>query len=260
MRNLAIIFFGTFLLNYTWYFMNNMLLFQAEPRFFLNQLDVSGNFFMLTGLQHDIIRGGDERLLMDVLYLILPILLIAFSVRKSVWRTLMACFTAFFIMFYGWFYSITTFVSIEGFTAWMLLPFVFAGRNAEQDKLLFNSVRLIFVVIFFSTALWKIRAGGIFNMEQMSAILMQQHSAAIIDGNAGFIERLINNPGGSYLIYLGAFLVELAFGIALFTKKYDRILAVVFCCFILVNYMLMNISYFSWLPFAGLLFWKPDEG
>lgn len=259
MRNTAILYLATFLLNYTWYFLNNMLLFQAEPQFFLNQLDITGNFFLLTGLQHDIIGGGDERLMMDVLYLSMPILLMAFSVRKSIWRTLLACLTAFFMMFYGWFYSITTFVSIEGFTAWMLMPFVFAGRNAGQDRLLFKTLRLVFVIIFFSTALWKIRAGGIFNIEQMSAILLQQHSAAIIDGNAVFIQWLVNHPGVSYFLYLAAFLVELAFIVALFTRKYDRLLAIAFCCFILFNYMVMNISYFSWLPFAGLLFFKPDE-
>ncbi len=259
MRNLAILYLGTFLLNYSWYFMNDMLLFQARPQYFLNQLDITGNFLMLSGMQHDLLKGGDERLLMDALYLFMPIILVAFSVRKSIWRTLMAIFTALFMMCYAWFYSISTFVSIEVFTAWMLMPLVFAGRNANQDKQLFDSIRLIFAIIFLSTALWKIRAGGIFNTEQMSAILLQQHASAIIDGNAGYIQWLIRHPGVSYYLYLAAFLVELAFGVALFTRKYDRMLAFAFCCFILFNYVLMNISYFSWLPFAGLLFFKPVE-
>ncbi len=60
----------------------------------------------------------------------------------------------------------------------------------------------------------------------------------------------------SYAIYLTAFLFEFAFVIGFFTRKLDRFFIVIFCLFIMFDYLLMGINYFSWLPFLGTLYFS----
>jgi hypothetical protein len=44
--------------------------------------------------------------------------------------------------------------------------------------------------------------------------------------------------------------------IGLFTRRYDRILLVVFCAFLFADYFLMQIYYFIWLAFTGCFYFS----
>jgi hypothetical protein len=118
-------------------------------------------------------------------------------------------------------------------------------------------MRFTFILFFFSTALWKIRAGGVFNIDQMSGVLLRQHNYLFLNNHSDTFKKvmayLIEHPFVSYPFYLTAFALEFAFVVGFFTKRFDRILMLLFLVFATVNYLVMNINYFSWLPFLACL-------
>jgi hypothetical protein len=67
------------------------------------------------------------------------------------------------------------------------------------------------------------------------------------------IRYLVQHPAISYAFYAAACLLELSFVIGFFTKKYDRRLMVAFFVFLVMDYLVMRIIYFEWLPFVILL-------
>ena len=163
-----------------------------------------------------------------------------------------------FNLLYAFCFSIMSFVSIKVMLAFMTVPFIFMFRKPKDFSFAIESIRILFILFFFSTAVWKIRAGGIFNIDQMSGILLGQHNYLFLNKYPGgfkdIIGYLIERPQLSYFLYLAAFSAEFIFIIGFFTKRFDKLLIVLFILFALFNYMLMNINYFSWLPFAGCLY------
>lgn len=111
--------------------------------------------------------------------------------------------------------------------------------------------------MFFSAGLWKIRAGGIFNPEEMGAILLKQHAAYLIHSPGDWFSRIINylviNYRFSYLLYLASIIMELFFIVGFFTKKADKLLILIFLLFVLFDFFLMRINYFAWVTFVGCL-------
>ena len=173
---------------------------------------------------------------------------------------LLAIFTAFFNLVYAVLLSSMSPLSIEGYVGWMMLPIVLAFKKEASFYYALQSMRYFFLLIFFSAAIWKIRAAGIFNGEQMSAILMNQHAAYLVDQpNAwfsNFIKYLIDHQQLSYTIYLLATLSEFIFVVGFFTKRFDRLLIIVFLAFLLFDYFLMHINYFSWTAFLPCLWFS----
>lgn len=243
-----------------WFAYNGLTFSLINPVFFLNRLDVTHNFFMLSDLQHLIINHLWLQICLDVMFLILPAALL-FSVYKNKrLQPLLAIITALFNILYTSFFSTMSFVSIENFTAWMFVPLIFVARSPKGFYYLLHVCRLIFITVFFSAALWKIRAGGIFNFEEMSAILFRQHASYLALNNnswySNFIIFLINHQAVSFTLYVCAFFAELIFVIGYFTTKWDKYMILSFCLFALFDYLLMGINYFTWLPFMGCFYFS----
>gem|GEM_PF-2959832 len=70
------------------------------------------------------------------------------------------------------------------------------------------------------------------------------------------IKYLINHTLLSFVLYWLVILAELLFLIGLFTKKYDKLLLWILIGFIVFDYFLMEINYFSWLPFSLLFYFS----
>ncbi|MEX1203281.1 MAG: hypothetical protein WEA59_08565 [Ferruginibacter sp.] len=231
-----------------------------QPVFFLNKLDITGNIWMSAGLQQLIIQSSGVRCTLDLLYFSLPFVMYVAVVREGKMQLWLAIFTAIGSMMYCYLLSTMSLVSIEVFIAWMIFPFIFAGSHLQGFYFRLHMVRYLFILFFFSTALWKLRAGGLFNVEQFSAILLKQHLPVLVSAPnnwfSQFIQWLIDHRNASYLLYFIATMIEFVFVLGFFTKKYDRILAVLFVCFLIFNYWLMEINYFSWLPFLGCLYFS----
>lgn len=246
------------MISYAWLFFNHMLFHQLQPVFFTNRLDLSLNILFLTGIQHAVVQYYFLKLLLDILYLMLPFLLLFFINSRRV--AIPAMVNALFNLVYALLVSSFTPLSIAGFAGWILLPLVFIPYSARGFYFSVNTMRYIFLLFFFSAGLWKIRTGGIFNAEQMSAILLKQHTAYLVQAPGDWFTTCINylviHQNISFTLYLLATAAELVFVIGFFTKKFDRVLMLVFLLFVLFDFILMRINYFSWVAFLGCLWFS----
>jgi hypothetical protein len=236
-----------------------LLLHQLNPIFFINRLDFSLNLLFLTGIQNAVIENYWLQFLLDAIYFLSTILLLFTTLLNNRFQYAAALISVLVNFIYALLLSSLSALSIEGFVCWFLLPVIFIFKTERAFYYGLHAMRYIFLLIFFSAGLWKIRAGGIFNVEQMSAILLLQHSSYITTdaGNwfSKFIIYLVNNTWLSYSIYLLATLAEIAFIAGFFTKKFDKLLVVLFILFIVCDLFLMRINYFSWLSFLPCLWY-----
>ena len=245
---------------FAWYLYHGILLHQLNPVFFLNRLDLTVNIILTTNLHHAIIANSWLRVLFDCLYVFLPLLLCICVVRGYRMQYFLAIATSIFNLVYAVLLSILSPLSIEGFTPWVVLPVLFVFRGQSSFYYALHCFRYFFLLAFFSAAAWKFRAGGIFNIEQMSAILLKQHAAYLAgatgDWFSGMVYFLVRHEKLSYLLYLLATLLEGTFIIGFFTRKYDRALILLFLTFVVFDYFLMRINYFSWTAFMGCLWYS----
>lgn len=259
-KQFALFYLVCFVLSYSWYFYFDLLLCQVNPVFFVNRLDITRNLLMLTNLQNVLIEHFWIRQLFDIVYLLLPLLLCYVVVMEKRGARLLAIVTSLFSMIYGIFLASFTYISLDLFVAWFFIPLVFYPYSPKGFYYVLHSLRYIFILLFFSAGLWKIRAGGIFNPEQMSGILVMQHKQYLA-GNSGdwfvqVLNYLIEHKMVSYLVYLLGTFAELIFIIGFFTRKCDRLLLLFFLLFFVSDYFLMRINYSNWMVFAGLLYFS----
>ena len=117
-----------------------------------------------------------------------------------------------------------------------------------------HGMRYFFLFFFASAAIWKLRQGGTFNPEQMSGILLMQHKEYLVSAPdywyTHFIYWLVKHQAIGFVLYLTGTLLEMVFIIGFFTKKYERILLMLFIAFLIMDFFIMRISYFEILPMA----------
>lgn len=215
---------------------------------------------MLSNIQNLLVKSDVARWIFDIIYVILPILLVLFTVKDFNGKKILAISTAVFSLLYGVFFSSISYISMEGYIGWILIPLIFSASNAKDFYYKLHVVRLIFILVFFSSALWKMRAGGLFNIEEMAGILLQQHNAYLTSSKGDWftdlIYYLVKNKTIAYCLYLFAAIGELLFAVGLFTRKLDKYLIVVFCLFIIADFFLMRINYFGWIAFMGCFYFS----
>lgn len=97
----------------------------------------------------------------------------------------------------------------------------------------------------------------------MSAILLSQHSSLLagVPNNwySQLILFLIRHETLSWLLYWAGALAEGVFVLAFFSKRFDKWLMLSFFGFVLFDYLLMGINYFTWLPFMGCFYFSRFE-
>ena len=259
-KQFAVYYLTCFILCYAWYFYYGLLFSSVNPVFFLNRLDVSHNIIMLTNLQNFLIQSRLLRIIFDLLFLLLPVLLVYTVVKNKKGIRVIALATCAFSIIYSSLFCSMSFVSVEVFAAAMLVPIIFCTISVKGFYYRMHCVRIIFILMFFSSALWKIRAGGIFNTEEMSAILLRQYASYLVSNSSDWfsnmITYLISHSTIACSLYLLAFIAEFIFVIGLFTRRFDRYLIISFCLFAVFDYLLMGINYFTWLPFLGCLYFS----
>jgi hypothetical protein len=256
-KKYAVFYFLCFLISYCCLFLNNSLISQTKPVFFINHLDFSLNLLYLSKLHLLLINSEKAKFLFDFLYILLPSVLVFLIVKNYKSQYIFAIATSVFNLIYALLISSVSSYSIEGFIGWMVLPLLFAPNSDKGFYYTLNTLRYIFLLLFFSAGVWKIRAGGIFNLGQMSAILSAQHGAYLVSNSKDWftilLKFLITHTQLSYIIYLIATVMELFFVIGFFTKKLDNVLIVFFLLFLLFNFTIMRINYFAWIAFLGCL-------
>lgn len=254
-RNFAVFYLCCFVVSYAWLFFNQLLFHQLQPVFFLNRLDLSLNIVLLAGIQKVLINNFPLQLGLDLLFLLTPFMLLATVNKRG--QSYIAVLTGIFNFVYTLLLSSFTPLSISGFAGWILLPWIFLSRSDTGFYFSLNSIRYLFLLFFFSAGLWKIRTGAVFNTEQMSGVLLLQHTAYLVDAPSDWFTKCVNylviHKQLSFLLYLIVTVAELVFVIGFFTKKYDKALMVIFLLFVLFDFILMRINYFPWVAFLGCL-------
>ena len=242
------------LMIYKW--LNGMFLYQFRPAFFFTRDDMFTWLFMRTGIHEWLLNNRGGCILFDVFFYSAPLYLLA-TVNDKKWSLAAAIWMLVVNWTYIQCYTLYPTTSIEGHVPWLLFPFLFLFRNEKTFSLLVEALRYFFLFMMASAGLWKFLQGGIFHLDQMSGVLLEQHKDLITNSpgywQTSLILYLIRHETISYLLYVLACLVELSFIVGFVTKKYDRYLLLAFVIFLMMDYLIMRIAYFEWLPFMIVL-------
>ncbi len=244
----CIIFYA--LMIYKWH--NGLFLYQFQPSFFYTRQDLVTWLFMQTGIHQWLLNNASSWVLFDIAFYALPFLyLIHYKNNKSS-SYLSACLMLLVNWCYLQAYTLFPTNSMEGYIAWLLFPFVFLAHGKKSFQLLFEGLRYFFLFWFVSAGMWKLAQGGVFSITQMSGVLLYQHNQLLTSSpdywQSKLILYFIQNPLTGWLLYLSATLLELSFFIGFLTKKYDRLLIILFLFFLLLDYLIMRIPYFEVCP------------
>ncbi len=149
----------------------------------------------------------------------------------------------------------------------MMIPFVFNGRKFVLTR---EGIRYYLLMLFVGAGLFKFVNGGIFEIDQFSNIMTNQHRDLQIL-NPDHIAYTITEYFSSHWVmaqslYVSAFLLQCSFIIGFFTKKMDQILYWFLIFFCLMSFFLMRIYNFDLLflgaalfPASTQLFFKKDH-
>lgn len=248
------------LLYFCWLWVSGLLLTALQPVFFTGSLDITQNLVTATGLTRAVLHSRSLCLLLDSSVPLLTIVLYLAVRFTTKGRSIIAVLTAIVGLVYFLVLTGVSYISIEGMVSFLFIPLIFSARSVKGFYFSMHCVRIIFLVIFFSSGLWKIRTGAAFHYDQMPAILLLQHAPMLVSNGqywfSKFIYYLVSHPIFAYCLYLLATILELSFVTGFFTNRYDRVGIALLLLFLCLDYFLMGINYFSWLPFAGCLYYS----
>ena len=230
-----------------------MWLYQHDPFIFRTRFDGVTWLFMQTGLHQFLLQQKGGYMLMDIFFYSMPLLY--YRVYRKIPRYMTAA--GFVMLVVNWFYvQIYTLYptnSLEGHVAWLLMPLLFMMKDLKSFYYVLQGLRYFFLYFFASAGLWKIYEGGLFNLSEMSNLLLFQHKEQLVSSPGHwfteFIYWLVKHPAFSYALYVLATMAELVFIAGFFTKRWDRWLVTVFLAFVAADLLVMKINYFEVLPF-----------
>lgn len=231
----------------------HQLLFQINPPFFLNRLDFTSWLVMNTSLHKLFLHNKIASAIFDLLFFVSPHIYYI-SLKKNLKVSIFLSFFVFIInLLYANIYSLYASTSIEPFIAIILFPLICLPNNISTFWFTLQSYRYFFLYFFTSAGIWKIVQGGIFNVEEMSSILLNQHKELFISLQYAILPNvykwLIAHSSISYCLYFAGTLTELSFIIGFFTLKLDKMLLSLFILFLTFNLLIMQINYCMVLPF-----------
>jgi hypothetical protein len=228
---------------------NGMWLFQNTPFAFRPYFDGSLWMFLQTGMHQWLLYNTPASLAMDLMFYLLPAVYYFVFLRNIKTAAIVAACMLFFNPLYVWCYTVFPTNSIEGHTAWLFTPVLFLCVTLTGFYLWMHALRYFFLFFFFSAALWKFYQGGVFEPMQMSGILLEQHKDLLATDPQGwytsFIYWLIQHPVAGKLFYVAATGIELVFVIGFFTRRFDRLLLLLFCIFLVMDVLVMKIPYYE---------------
>ncbi len=242
---------------------NGLWLFQASPYFFMNRFDGTTWLLMQTGIHKWLLNNKGGYLFFDLLFYAMPLCWWLVWTRNQKVGKWFAIAWLIVNWIYIQCYTLYPINSIESYIAWLLMPLLFATQRLKSFYFLMHGLRYFFLFFFVSAALWKFRQGGLFYTGEMSGILLMQHKEYLVSAPgswyAHFIYWIIKHQVIGYLLYVASTLLELAFVIGFFTRKYDRLLFGFFVLFLVMDYLVMRIPYFEILPLSLPLFFSKYE-
>lgn len=241
---------------------NGLFLYQFQPYLFNNRFDLFTWLLMKTGIHQWLLNNTTASAVFDVMFYAMPVLLYVACMRSIRIAALVSIIMLMINWIYIQCYTLYPTNSIEGYTAWLLFPFLFMMINMRSFYFVLHALRYFFLFFFVSAGVWKIVQDGIFNMNQMSGVLLYQHKEYLTSSHnwyTTFIYWLINHPSVSYMLYVAGMLSELTFLTGFFTKKYDKYLLTIFLLFLITDLLIMRINYFEMSAFLLTFFYSRYE-
>ncbi len=235
------------------HFMTGMWMHQMQPVFFNTRFDGFTWILMATDMHRWLLSNPAGQWAMDILFYGWP-LIYFFVYRKS---TVVCVVAGVVWVAINWLYvqcyTLYPTNSIEGHIAWLLFPVVFSFSGIRSFAFGIAGLRYFFIYFFVSAAIWKAVQGGLFNPQQMTGILLEHHKEFLLaDPNhwqSRFIYFIAQRWWLGYALYWLGTVLELAFVVGLFTRRYDHWLIRATILFLAMDLLVMRIPYFTILPF-----------
>jgi len=131
----------------------------------------------------------------------------------------------------------------------LMMSTIFCVKSEKTFAELFGLLRYYVLFIFVSAALWKIFRGSVFSADQMFEILKQQHLYQLLDYPSGnytwFIYYLIDHKILAQLLFIIGCMLQLSFFVGFFTRRFDKVLLVLFFVFFLGDYLFMGLGFYE---------------
>ena len=142
----------------------------------------------------------------------------------------------------------------------LLFPFVFSRNSSKLHA--FQALRYFLLFFYLSAALLKDSSGAMTDPHHFSRVLQLQFLPYYLESNTGWRtglnQYLVSHIKLAYVLYVGAFLLELSALAGFLTRRFDRLLALFFVIFHLLNWCLMDIAPFGQLSLLCLLFFSNE--
>ncbi len=228
-------------------------LFQFDPFMFTTRFDGTTWLFMQTGLHLMVLQSNWAALMLDVLFYSFPFIYLLFYLRKPTTAPKIAWLWLIINWIYVQCYTLYPTNSIEAHIPWLLFPILFCSASLKSFYFVMQGLRYFFLYFFLSAGIWKLVNGGAFQPAQMSAILMDQHKDFLITSpdywQSKLIYLLISMPVTAFILYWIGIIIELTYVIGFFSRRYDRLLVILFILFLVFDHLLMRIPYVEVTPF-----------
>jgi len=241
-----------------------MLLSQIVPPFFVNRMDAFSWALMFSGVHKIFIGNFYACFVADALLILLPLLYtLVYLFRKNRGVTITGWIILVFNFIYVQCYVLYPTNSIEGHIGWMLFPVVLICRRQPDFGLALKFIRYVLLFFFVSAGIWKIRNGGLFNLQEMSGILLYQHKDFLVTSPDYILTNiyywLAGHPQIGYALYISAAVLELFFIVGFFTTRFDRWLVIMFFIFLVSDMLVMRIKYWEILYLVIPLLYSRKE-
>lgn len=228
-------------------------LYQFDPFMFSTRFDGTTWLFMQTGLHLLVLQNNWAAMVLDGLFYGFPLLYFLVFLKKPATASKLAWVWLIVNWIYVQCYTLFPINSIEAHIPWLLFPLLFCTYSLRSFYFVLQGLRYFFLYFFLSAGIWKLVNGGAFEPTQMSAILMDQHKDFLITSpgywQSRLIYLLISMPLTAFFLYWMGIIIELTFAIGFFTRRYDRLLIVLFLLFLVFDWLVMRIPYFEVTPF-----------
>ncbi len=254
--NIRYLFYGFVIFVFCRLYYLNLLLHQFESPI-INFPDADNTFWLVLflGVPQFLAKNFTISFLFDASLFIIPCLCIIY--KKS--RTFPLIF---FILNLLYFISISSFQAhhAHNLNGVLMLSILFCFKP-NTFVLLFYFLRYYTLFVLVSAACWKIFRGSIFHLEHMSNTFFAIHINSLSNHPTStysiFIKYLIDHPTISQTIFILGTLIQTSFLIGFFTKKYDHILMILFCCFFIGDYLFNGLPFIEFYVFLiPLMKWK----
>lgn len=251
--------FGLLLIIFIYRYFSNSLLHQLQhPVLIFPGIDNTYWLLHYLDIPHYLTRRNAGAIAFDVILFGL-VLACAFRSRQRLFPALLLVFL--------WTYLIV-FNTFSGHhyyqVGFLFIAIPFLSRENKNYAVLYDAVRYLFCFLYFSSGMYKLFRGAIFNPDQMQSILMNDNASSIFHNPTGWhsdlVLYLIEHKHLSQGLFIFATILEISLLIGFFTKKYDGWLLCGLIAFHIGNYMMTGIPFLEqaviFLVFIPKYYWN----